>query len=139
MAFTHGKDAVFWLDNSAGTLTNISAYVTGVSGLPGSGEVGETTVFGKAAKTFIAGLKDASFSVEGHFDSAANASDVVIQAAIGNQRSFEFGPEGGTTGKIKYSGEAFCTSYDIGAAVDGVVPFSAEFQVSDTVTRGTFA
>lgn len=135
MAFGHGKDSVFWLDNAAGSLTNISAYCkSAAADMPG--QVNETTTLGKTSRTFIGGLLDGTISVEGLWDPTV---DAIMFAARGVTKSFELGPEGGTTGDIKYSGECFGTSYKVNPAVDGVVTFSATFQCSDTVTRGTFA
>ena len=64
MAFTHGKDSVFKLDNSSGSLTDISTYVNNVD-FPETADVSETTTFGADNKTYIAGLKDATISLSG--------------------------------------------------------------------------
>jgi hypothetical protein len=37
VAFSHGKDAVFSLDDSGGTLRNIAIYLNSVTGLPAAG------------------------------------------------------------------------------------------------------
>ena len=54
MAFVHGKDSVFKIDNDGGTLTDISAYVNSVD-FPQTVDVAETTVLGKDNKTYIVG------------------------------------------------------------------------------------
>lgn len=135
MAFSHGTSAVLKLDNSGGSLTDISAYVTGVD-FQRVADALETTVLNLTSKTFIAGLKDASFSVEGNWDPTV---DAIIDAALGTAttRTFEYSPQGTAASSIKYSGECICTSYPIPASVDGVLKFSAEFQVTGAVTRGT--
>lgn len=137
MAFTHGKSAVFKLDNSAGTLTDISAYITSVTFDPGA-DVAETTTLGDSSKEYLAGLKDATLTIEGKFDPSA---DVVIFAALGTAttRTFEYGPEGGTTGKIKYSGETIGTAYSVSSGLDDASTFTATLQVTAGVTSGTFA
>lgn len=136
MAFRHGKNAVFKVDNSGGTLTDISAYCDEVS-LPRSIETGETTTYGKTAKTYIVGLTDATISVSGKWDSTVDAH---LAGILGQDATvtFEYGPEGSASGRIKYTGEAILTSFETSSPVADVVTFSAEFQCSDTITRTTF-
>lgn len=136
-AFTHGKNTVVWLDNGAGSLTEITAFLNSAS-LEQLAEVAETTVFGDSNKTFIPGLKDATISMEGRFDPTV---DLILFDDLGASatKSLEYGPEGGTTGKIKYSAEAIVTSYSIENPLDDVAGFSAELQLTGVVTRGTFA
>jgi hypothetical protein len=137
MAFVHGKSAVFKLDNAAGSLVDYSAYLEEVS-MPRSVETAETTTFGSSAKSYITGLSDATISISGKFDSAADATLVAVlgQAAT---LSFEYGPAGSTAGLIKYSGECIMTSYEIGATVGDAVTASVELQVTGTITRGTWS
>ena len=135
MAFVHGKDTVFKLDNSAGTLTDLSIYVTS-SGLPREVDTHEVTAYGKSAKVYIAGLSDATIPLEGKWDATLDAHMNGIVGGV--SRSWEWGPEGSATGKVKYSGECFLTSYESEAPVDGEVTWSADMQVTDTITRGTW-
>lgn len=136
MAFVHGKSAVFKLDDSSGTLRDLSAYLEDVS-LPRSIETAETTTFGSSAKSYITGLTDATISLSGKFDATADGylAGVVGQAAT---LSFEYGPAGSTGGLVKYSGECILTSYEIGATVGDAVTASVELQVSGAITRGTW-
>ena len=142
MAFSHGRVAVFKIDDSGGTQRDLSAYLDNVD-FPQEVDIPETSVFGDTARGYdVVGLKSASFSLSGKFDSTATSGpDVVLQGLIGLAASddFEYGPEGGTTGKIKYSGKCRITSYRITSAVNGVVSFSADGVVDGAVTRGTFA
>ena len=137
MAFVHGKSAAFKLDNSSGSLVDYSAYLEEVS-MPRSIETAETTTFGSSAKSYITGLSDATISISGKFDSAADATlaGVLGQAAT---LSFEYGPAGSSAGLIKYSGECIMTSYEIGASVGDVVTASVELQVTGAITRGTWS
>lgn len=136
MAFVHGKSAVFKLDDSGGTLRDLSAYLDDVS-MPRSIETAETTTFGSSAKTYITGLTDATISISGKFDSTADGylAGVVGAAAL---LDWEYGPEGSTAGKVKYSGTAILTSYEIGATVGDAVTASAELQISGAITRNTW-
>ncbi|NOZ27961.1 MAG: hypothetical protein GXP39_07915 [Chloroflexi bacterium] len=136
MAFSHGSNAVFKIDDSGGTLTDISSYVTSVS-FPESADTAEVTTLGKSSKVYIAGLKDATISIEGVYDPTV---DSLLNGILGasSTSSFEYGPAGSSTGSPKYTGECICTSYEVTTGVDGAATFSAEFQVSDSITRGTY-
>lgn len=138
MAFVHGKSAVFKLDDSGGTLRDLSSYLNDVS-MPRDIETAETTTFGVAgsAKTYITGLTDATISISGLFDATADGylAGVVGQAAT---LSFEYGPAGSTGGYVKYSGECIMTSYEVSASVGDSVQASADFQITAAITRGTW-
>ena len=135
MAFTHGKDSVFKLDNASGSLTDISSFVNNVD-FPETADVSETTTLGADNKTYIAGLKDATISLAGLWDATA---DAIFGAVVGQSAtlSYEYSPEGTASGKIKYTGEAILTSYAISSPVGESVGYSADLQVSGAVTRGT--
>lgn len=135
MAFVHGKDSVFKLDNSGGALTDISTYVNSVD-FPETVDVAETTTLGDGSKSYIVGLKDATLSISGLWDSTL---DGILGAVVGQSAtlSFEYSPEGTTGGNVKYTGECILTSYSQSSPVGDVVGFSADMQVSGDVTRAT--
>lgn len=134
MPFVHGKSAVFKVDNSGGSLTDISAYCDNVD-FPITADTAEVTTFGDSSKEYVAGLKDATISIGGSWDATA---DGVLAPIVGVAGSFEYGPAGSTAGNIKFTGEAICTGYTVTAPVGDKVSFSAEFQVTGAVTRGTY-
>jgi hypothetical protein len=135
--FRHGKSTVFKVDNSGGSLTDISNTLTDVS-FPRSVDTAETSAFGDSAKTYIVGLSDATVSVSGNYDATVDAhlAGVLGQAAT---LSFEYGPEGSTSTFVKYTGECILTSYEKSGAIGDVVTYSAEFQVTGAVTRDVYA
>jgi hypothetical protein len=135
--FRHGKSTVFKVDNSGGTLTDISNTLTDVS-FPQSVDTAETSTFGSSAKSYVVGLSDATFSISGNFDATVDAhlAGILGQAA---SVSFEYGPEGSTATYTKYTGECYLTSYEKSGAIGDVVTYSAEFQVTGAVTRGTYS
>jgi hypothetical protein len=135
MAFVHGKSSVFKLDNSGGSLTDISTYVNSVD-FPETADVAETTTLGSSSKSYIVGLKDATLSISGLWDATI---DGILGAVVGQTASlsFEYSPEGTTSGKVKYTGECIVTSYSQSSPVGDVVGFSADMQVSGNVTRAT--
>lgn len=140
MPTRHGRKAVFQLDNAAGTLTDISAHVDNVD-FPRPVETGETTAFGDDDKTYITGLRDATFSLSGHYDPATGAVDEHLSGILGQDATvtFEYGPGGNVTGDVKYTGEAILTSYEVTSPVGDKVSFTAELQTTGGITRTTFA
>ena len=131
--FTHGKSAAFKIDDSGGTLRDISNVLTDVS-VSKTADVAEVSAFSNSSKAYVAGLKDATITISGSFDATV---DGYLKAIVGAAGSFEFYPIGTTGGNPKASGEAICTSYDRTPDVGGAVSFSASFQVSGDVTEGT--
>jgi len=136
-SFRHGKSAVFKVDDSGGSLRDLSDACNSVS-FPRDAEVLETTSFGSSDRTYIVGFKNGTISIEGSFDATY---DGYLAGILGQEAtvSFEYGPEGSTTGYTKYTGECILTSYETSAGVGDVVAFSAEFQISGAVTRGAYA
>lgn len=51
---------------------------------------------------------------------------------------FEYGPEGSSTGDVKYSGTCWVVSYDLRSRVGNLVEWAATLQVESTVSRATF-
>lgn len=136
--FRHGKNASFKVDNSGGTLTDISTYIHEVT-LPRAIETAETTTFQVTggSKTYVTGLNDATISISGKFDATIDAH---LAGILGSDSSvsFEYGPSGSTTGMVKFTGESIMTKYDLSSPVGDVVSFSADFQVTGPITRATF-
>ena len=132
--FTHGKNAAFKIDDSGGTLRDISNVLTDVA-VSRSADVAEVSAFSNSSKAYVAGLKDATITISGSFDATV---DGYLKGILGASGSFEFYPIGTTGGgNPKASGDAICTSYDRTPDVGGAVSFSASFQVSGDVTEGT--
>ena len=143
MSFVHGKSTAFKLDNSAGSVVDLSIYCDEVS-FPRTIETGEITTFQASggSKTYLVGLNDATISLSGKFHSTLDAhmAGVVSAQAAGTQvtGTFEYGPGGGTAGAIRYTGECIVTSYEVSSPVSDVVTWSAELQVTGAITRNTF-
>jgi len=140
MAFTHGKGAVFKIDNSGGTLQTLTAYVDSID-LNQTVDTAETTTMGSEVKTYLSGQSDGTVSISGKWDSTASTGpDAVLAGLIGLEATstFEIGPEGSTTGKVKYTGECFLTSYVVSAPVGDVVTFTADFQITGAITKTTY-
>lgn len=141
MPFVHGKDIDFQLDDSAGTIRLIKSDLNSVSGLPGARGLSETTAFGDQGTRYIPSLSNVTFSVAGHFNSAATTGVATVLNGLRTATattSFIYGPEGATTGKVKYSGECWLTELSVDASVSDRVPVAATFQVDGVVTVGTY-
>lgn len=141
MSFGHGKKAVFKLDNGAGTLVDISAYLDDLT----SGSkiaADDVTAFGAVAKAFIQGLEEGSFACGGKFSTTLHAQVVAIKAAMraGTIASvlFEYAPIGTTTGNPKISGTAIMNTYDINSPVANVSNIKMDFTVTGVQTDGTY-
>lgn len=134
MAEAHGKDAVFKIDNSAGSLTDMTAFVTSVS----HGRTGEThdiTTFGNSWREFLAGLKDGGeVTIEGNFDAASGASHDVFKATVAETRSVEILPLGSGTGDPLIQFESIGTNYGFSPAVDDKISFTCTVKVTGAIT-----
>lgn len=139
MTFVAGKVSVFKVQDAGGTLRDLSAYFN-KGDLDRMADMLETTVFGLNSKTYVSGLFDGSIPLEGFYDSTVTSGvDVVLSGILGGAtRTFELGPEGGSAGKIKYTGSCLLKSYKISSAVAEIVSISAELQLTGDVTRTTF-
>lgn len=135
MAFSHGKNTVVKVDNSGGSLVDLSAYID-KSNLDQMVDTAETSTFGATSKTFLAGLQDGKISMEGPFDPVPDAQ---FNSLLGSSttKSIEFYPQGTTAGLRKYTFEAILTSYGPDGDVGAAERWKAEFQVTGDITRTT--
>lgn len=141
MGFVHGKDIDFQLDDSAGTLRTIKVDLNSVTGLPGARALSETTAFGDQGTRYIPSIANTTFSVAGHCNTAATTGVTTVLNGLRTATatsSFVYGPEGSTTGKVKYTGECWLTEFTMDAAVGDRVPVAATFQVDGVVTPGVY-
>lgn len=65
---THDKYTQFWLDDSSGTLTNLSAYADNVGAVGLDYEVVDVTAFSNAIRNFLNGYPTAPIQVTFKFD-----------------------------------------------------------------------
>ena len=141
MAFFDSKVSRFSIDDTGGTPRDLSAFVTEVKGLPGRRALNEVTALADGGAKFVPGLEDVPFSLGGLFDNTSTSGPDAVLGALRSHTSdvdFEYGPEGTTTGDIKYSGRCWVVSYDLRSRVGSLVEWTASLQVEGTVTRGTY-
>jgi hypothetical protein len=134
--FRHGKNTRFSIQDSAGTLRDISDVLREVS-MPRQIDTPETTAFLSAYKTFVIGIPGATFNVSGMFDLTVDGYLNGIYA-LETARNFEYGPEGNTATRRKFTGACYLTNYQISGSVSDMVSFSADFQITGAVTAGVY-
>lgn len=139
---THGKDASFKLEDSAGTtLRDLSPNLTNI-GWARQNDTHDTSAFGVEGHTFITGLTNGKATLTGWSDyTATTGTMTVLDSLVGLDSvtmGFEFGPHGTTTGLPKYTAECILESLDVTAPVANLVSFVAVLQISGDVTKGVF-
>ena len=142
MPIPHGKRTGFKITDP-GTLRDISSFVISVD-FPRTADTAEVTTFNSTndTKAYIVGLQDATISIEGKHGTTvdgylngllASSSDPTFYVQIGTNST-----GGPGNGFVQYTGSCILTSYSGPvASVDDAVTFSADFQVTGTVTRTT--
>lgn len=132
MAFVHGKNTRIKIDNSGGSLQDLSVYINS-SSLQRLVELLETTCFGATAKTYIGGFPDAKVPIGGFWDATLDAH---MEGILGMETvSIEIYPEGTATGKVKYAAEAILISYEASMGSNQATAWTGELQVTGAVTR----
>lgn len=102
----------------------------------------ETTSFGETYRTRIAGLRDASLTLDFHQDFGAASVDATLFPLLGSAVSFSIKPTSGTVSATNpaYSGTALVTQYQPFAnSVGDLATLSVTWPVSGAVTRSTAA
>lgn len=137
----HGKDSYFGVEDSTGTtLRNLTPYITSID-FNQENDTHDDTTMGAEGHTFRPGLTNGTIAVAGIWDkTATTGADTVLQSLVGVEITvgFEYGPEGNTAGMVKKSGECVLSSYNESAPVADLVTWTANFQISGSVTKGVF-
>lgn len=131
--FSTGKAAVFEIDDTAGTTRDISDVLNSVD-FPETTDTAEVTAFGASSRSYIVSLESATISISGMYD--ATVDGYLKGGTEPASRTFTYKP-GVSSGDAIYSGECILTSYSLSSPVGDVNTFSADFQVTGTVTRTT--
>lgn len=138
----HGHLSYFALEDSAGTtLRNLSPFITAVT-FEQDNDQHDITTFGAEGHMFQVGLTNGKITLAGFWDKTALVgTDTVLQSLVGydvNTMTFNYGPEGNTTGKMKKSGECVLVNYTESDPVADMVTFTATLQISGSVSIGVF-
>jgi hypothetical protein len=133
LSAVHGKDTFFEWDS-----VDLSPYLNDFS-FPQEADTSETSTFGATHKSYVVGLIDATISGSGIWDGTAGAADDTLAAGLATSAAFEYRANSAVAGtnNPKYTGTAILTKYEITGSIGDAAAFSAEWQVSGPVTRGT--
>lgn len=132
----HGRNSGFSITDTGAVARLLNPWLTSVS-FPRMADTVEVSNFASSYKEYVVGLKDATISIEGIW---ATTPDGYLNGILGTSAAFVYypGTTAATAGKyVKYSGTCFLTSYEVPTGIDAAATFSAEFQVTETVSRTT--
>lgn len=134
--FRHGKGSFFSLTSATGGVINYSSGIDDCS-LARKLDTPDVTTFGDNDKSYIVGLRDASFSVAGIFSSThVKKLDALLGSTAGG--AFVYGPEGTASGGRKYTGSSILTGYDVKSPVGGRVALTFSLQCSGAITSTSY-
>jgi hypothetical protein len=100
----------------------------------------ETTAFGADYRTRIAGLKDASITLDFHQDFGASSVDATLFPLLGSAVAFTISPTSDSVSATNpaYSGTAIVTSYSpFSSSVGDLATLSVTWPVSGAISRAT--
>ena len=120
--FTHGKDAKVFANGY-----DLSEFLSSVT-VSGESDTAETSTLGSSAKTYIAGMRDATVSAEGFFSTDVGGSDERLAAQLGTSVVFTVVVSADAVGASGYGMTAIETNYEAGAEIGGAVAISMEGQ-----------
>lgn len=133
MAFQWSKDSKLQIDNGAGAPTDVSAFVSSVSFSSEFADL-DVTALGNAARKVIAGVEQATMTVDVIFDGVAAAGIDLFLDIRGKIGSVIYEPGGTATSTPDLAGEFLCTSVEITASAPELTTASASFVSDGTVT-----
>jgi len=127
MATHHGKDAVVHVGGtSIGKATGFTVDTTH--------DIVEDTALGNSMKSYVVGRGTFTASIDMNFDDDDTAQGTLVQ---GSSLSFEFMPEGSSSGEQKLSGTGIVTGMSVGVTLDGVTTRTVSIQGNGGLTIGT--
>ena len=114
----------------ANTILELKSYA-----IEETGDTIETTALGDTSRTYVAGLKTFTGTIECYWDE----TDTTGQGALtsGSTVTLNLYPEGATTGDTYYSGSVIVTSIERTASFDGMVEATFAFQGTGTLSSST--
>ena len=93
-----GRSSVIKVDNAAGSLQDLSAYVTDVSGINNTTAMIDTTVFGNTSVAYTPGLRNGdTVTISGNYDSTPNTHFTGLLGQS-STTTIEYSPAGTTAG-----------------------------------------
>ena len=141
MALFDSKDSIFQI-NDGSSLRDISPYILSIDGLPGPKELVDVTALGASGRAWKPSLENVGISLELWWSDDANVGpDTVFRLirALTAATAWDYGPEGKTTTKQKYSGTCWLKNFTIQTRIGDMVRARVELQVEGAVTVGAYA
>lgn len=131
MAFSHGKDAVTFLNEFA-----VGAFIQSVA-VPRIAEISDVTVMdGTGAREFIPGLEAATFELGGFTDLTAAQIDAILNPLVNvADTDITYFPEGDTFGNPGYALRGIVRDYNLVSTVSVANEFTAEGEGTTARTR----
>ena len=142
MAYMDGRASRFRIADESGVMRDLSAYITEVSGLPGTRALNEVTALGDAGARFTPGAEGVSFTLRGLFsDTAISGADAVLGALRYHTAptAFEYAPAGTAPGSARYYGNCWVAAYVLRSRSGALVSWEAALQVDGATARGAYA
>jgi len=131
MASATGNSGIVKLVTDGGSLATVAEVRS--FNIDETADTIESTSMGETSRTYLAGQKTATVSLECYWDSTDSAQD---DLDVSSKIDFEIYPNGVGTGK-KYVGEGFVTDKSISVSFDGMVEASFSIQVTGAVTEAS--
>ena len=116
---------------------DLSDHITSAS-LEQSYDDVETTAFGDAVRTRIAGLGDATLNITFNQDYASSEVDATLNGLVGSTTAFTFKPTSAATSATNpsYDGTVLVTAYSpVSAETGTLASFSVSWPVTGALTR----
>ena len=131
MASATGNSGIVKLVTDGGSLATVAEVRS--FNIDETADTIESTSMGESSRTYLAGQKTATVSLECYWDSTDAAQD---DLDVSSKIDFEIYPNGVGTGK-KYVGEGFVTDKSISVSFDGMVEASFSIQATGAVTEAS--
>lgn len=135
MANTIYKDITIKIDNAAGSLTDVTAYLSSGS-IRATQDTIEDSAMGDTEKQYLFGLAGASFPISGMVNTT---TDGILGPLLGNRttatKTFQYGAYSGRV----YRGEVLVTSVEYSGSTNSLQTFTAEATFDGAITRTSVA
>ncbi len=128
MATHTGSEGV--IKSGANTVAEVRSYTVSETG-----DTIEDTSMGDASRTYKAGLKTWTASVEAMWDETDTSGQGSFD--VGSSVTLNVYPEGSSTGDIYYTGSAIVTGKTVNATFDGMVEASFTLQGTGALSEST--
>lgn len=134
MAPVHGKNTDVYANGYV-----LSPFLNTAS-FAGTRDNAETTTFKQNSKTYIPGLKDGTWSLDGIWDGVVSAvDDILFQAfGAGGATILSYMPQGDAFGNLVFTADAIDVAHNVNSAIAGAATIAASLSMGPTglVDRG---